>query len=385
MDEMPCWTPAEGYGWDMRMRSVSLIFLLGCLWGAPLWRLQAEEVSGQPSPFSAPPEMIDYIRRTVIQSHSLQSSLQAILSHTFLPTEQGGLGIHYDNGHTRTVQEVWAERRANCLSLTAFYVEACTAVGLKARYAEAINTNRWTRRNGQIRLERHVVALVEGGVNGDLVADFLPQARRRMGVYAVTILSPKRFLALFYANRAVEIMEAGDLVKAESLCGLAMESDPQLSAVWNTRGVLRLHQDRMIDAEQDFKSALNLEKRDFIALGNLENLCRLQGREAESARYREMSLKLRQKDPYFQSFLAEESLLAGNHQEALRQIRAAIKINPQDPEFYVIKARIEMDKGELDAAAKSIKEAQKYASPEERARFENKAESLKRLQQGQGQ
>jgi len=367
----------------MRITPASLIVLLSFIMGPmPVTGLHGEEVPSPQSPFSAPQELGDYVRRTVMRSSSLHSTLQAILSHTFMPVDQGGLGIVYDNGHTRTVKEVWADRRANCLSLTAFYVEACTSIGLKARYAEALNTNRWARRNGQVRLERHVVALVDGGANGDLVADFLPQARRRMGVYAVDIIPPKRFLALFYANRAVEVMENGDYAQVESLCSRAINSDPKLSSAWNTRGVLRLHQARLVEAEQDFKVAIGLEKRDFIALGNLENLYRLLGMEEESRKYRELSLKLRQRDPYFQAFLAEESLLAGQHEEALRQIKVAIKIQPKDPEFYLLRARIEMDKGDLEGATKSIRDAQKCASPEDQSRFENKAESLKRLQEG---
>lgn len=367
----------------MRMTPASLIVLLSFIMGPmPGKGLRGEEVPKPQSPFSAPPELSNYVRKTVMGSNSLHSTLQAILTRTFLPVDKGGLGIVYDNGYTRTVKEVWTDRRANCLSLTAFYVEACTSIGLKARYAEALNTNRWTRRNGQIRLERHVVALVDGGGNGDLVADFLPQARRRMGIYAVNIIPPKRFLALFYANRAVEVMESGDYAQVESLCALGMDSDPKLSSVWNTRGVLRLNQNRFAEAEHDFKVAIGLEKRDFIALGNLENLYRMLGREEESMKYRELSLKLRQHDPYFQAFLAEESLVAGQHEDALRQIKVAIKIQPKDPEFYLLRARIEMDKGDLEGATKSIRDAQKYASPEDQSRFENKAESLKRLQEG---
>ena len=65
----------------------------------------------------------------------------------------GGLGMVYDNTYTRTVAEVWRDRKANCLSLTAFYIAACDSIGIKANYDEALNTNRWRRVGSVIRFD----------------------------------------------------------------------------------------------------------------------------------------------------------------------------------------------------------------------------------------
>lgn len=338
-------------------------------------------VANAGGPFQAPEEMKAYMRRLTRHQASVRGSLQQILTMSFQAADQGGLGIVYDNTRTRSVEEVWRERKANCLSLTAFYVEACAAVGIQARHAEALNTQRWCRRNGQVRLERHVVALVEGGAMGDLVADFLPQARRRTGTYEVNLLSPARFLALYHANQAVESMEAGDLDAAELRCRQALEADPKLGAAWNTRGVLRLRQGQVVEAEADFRRALALEKRDHVALGNLEQLFRDQGREAEAAAFREQSLKLRMRDPYFRAFLGDEAMQAGNLDEAMKHVRAALRIHAGESEFHLLKARIELERGDLEAAGRTLKEAQKVADPEEQRRLANKSDALNRLRE----
>lgn len=332
-------------------------------------------------PFKAPKEMEEYFRQVAVPGFMPQR-LQSLLTATFGPKDRGYLAMEYDNASTRTVAEVWRDRKANCLSLTAFYVAAAEAIGIRIQYAEALNTNRWTRVNGIIRKERHVVALAARQMGGeDLVADFLPSMRRRVGFYQVRTLSKLTFLALFHANRAVESLDLDDMKAAMAHADLAVATDPLNSTSWNIRGVLCQRQDLVDEAEACFRKAIALDKRDVAALGNLESLLRRSGRMEESTRVRAYSHEIRKRDPYFQFFLAEEALAERKHDESEKYVKAAIRLHKEEPEFHLLKARILLEKGQVDAAKTAIDEAQKWASPAEKARYANKADAIRRQQE----
>lgn len=343
--------------------------------------LMAGCLAAQENPFEAPPELQAFARKTTLHHTGVRPKLQALLEAIYRPEDQGGLGMAYDNAYTRTVAEAWRDRKGNCLTMTAFYVAACKALDLKVQYAEALNTNRWRRVGPVIRFERHVVTLVQIPPAEDLVADFLPQLRRRMGVYRVEVLPEKRMKALFFANRAVERLDAGDLDQAAAFARTSLQVDPQLSVGWNIQGVVGKNSGDAAEAERSFRMALRLDPRDSTALGNMENLLREEGRIAEAALLREQAQEIRKHDPYFNAFLAEEAMGEGDLDEALRRINTAIKIQPYDPDFYLARARIHLLAGKTDAAMKAIQEAQKRAQPAERARYDDKMAAIRGMKE----
>jgi len=336
-------------------------------------------------PLSAPEEVRTFARRAAAPKNGTKPKLQAILDGIFRDADQGGLGITYDNTYTRSVAEVWRDRKANCLSLTAFFVASCDAVGLQSKFAEALNTNRWRRVGSIIRLERHLVGLIQLPPNEDLVADFLPQLRKKMGIYRVNILDPDRVRALFYANRAVELMEKEQLEESLLMAKLSVETDPQLGIGWNILGVVQKTQGQPREAEAMFLKALRCDPMDSAAIGNMEGLLREMGRLEEAQNYRVMSLRVRQKDPFFHAFLAEEALGEGNTEEAQKRIRNALKMLPREPEFHLLQARLHILEGKVDAAVKDLEQSQRWAVPEERERYDGKLAAIREQQKGKAE
>ena len=338
--------------------------------GAVLW--------AEGDPLAAPPDLQVFARRTTMAVPGNRAKLQALLSGIFRPVEEGGLGIVYDNTRTRTVTEVWEERKANCLSLTALFVSSCRAVGLEARYAEPLNTNRWRRVGNVVRFERHVVALAPLPPTDDAVADFLPRLRRRVGGYLVTVMPESRFRALYYSNRAVELMEDGQQDQALACAELSVKVDPTSAVGWNIRGVVLKGLERTLEAEFSFRKAIALDPKDGTPVGNMEMLTRTQGRFEEALRFRLMSTELRKKDPYYHAFLADEAIAEEKWEEARTEIRTAIRLQPYDPEFFVVQARILLQRGDVDGATRSLEEARRWAIPGEQDRFDSKLSALKR-------
>lgn len=346
----------------------------------PALLLVATCLSGQDDPFVANPEIQAWARRATLSQAGTKQKLQAMLDAIFrVPGEDGlGLGVVYDNSRTRTVEEVWRERRANCLSLTAFFVAASRAAGIEAKYAEPTNTNRWHRSGSLVKLERHVVTLVPVPPLDDVVADFLPQLRRRAGSYIVTILPEPRFRALFHSNRAVELLDQGIKEEALAMAQLALKVDPTSSVGWNVLGVVQQSMDRRDASEASFRRAIALDPKDGTPVGNMELLCRSQGRFDEALHFRLLGSELRKRDPYFHAFLAEEAASLGNWDEAHKAIKTAIKIQPYESEFHLLMARLQLQRGQAEAAVKSLEEARRWAIPEERARFDAKLTALRK-------
>lgn len=328
------------------------------------------------NPFAAPPELQNWARKSSVQYISVKAKVQGILDATFRPVEENGLGLIYDNSHTRTVQEVWTDRRANCLGLTAFLVAACKSVGIEAKFAEPVNMNHWRREGNLIRLERHVVALMPIPPADDLVADFLPQLRQRKGVYVVDVLHEERIRAIFHSNRAVELLEEGNLAAAEASSRLAIDSDPTAAAAWNIQGVVQRALKQEVQAEQSYLKAHALDPKDGAPIGNLEQLMKETGQPERAAHFRQLSLDTRKKDPYFNAFLSEESYAEGRTPEALDLIRAAIKLAPYDSELHLAEARYQLDLGKVEDARKSLEKARRWALPRERSRYDTKLAML---------
>jgi Tfp pilus assembly protein PilF len=332
--------------------------------------LQAQE-----DPLAMPPEVQAFARRATGTHTGSPAKLRALIDAVFRSADEGGLGLTYDSSYTRTVAEVWRDRKANCLSLTAFYVGACRSIGIDAKYADSMGVNRWRRVGNLVRYERHVVAVVQQPAFQDLVADFLPEYRR--GVHFVSVTSEPRVRALFYSNRAVELLESGESDQALIAARRSIEVDPSSGVGWNILGVLLRYQGHQEESKVALLKALEIDPKDGVACGNLEGYFREQGNLDEAAKYRQMSLNLRKNDPYFSAFLGREAWSQGNLQEAESRLKNAIKLFPQEPDFYLLLAQIEVEQGQPKSAIKALEQARRWAVPEERERFDSKLAKLR--------
>jgi Flp pilus assembly protein TadD len=348
----------------MRSFLLCLLFLAIPAWASPSFG----------DPFEAPPEMQSYVRKVTMRHNSASAKAEGLLRTIFLPVEDGGLGMVYDNSYTRSVTEVWQERKANCLSLTAFFVASCKSIGIDVHFAESPSVSQWRRVGPIIRHELHMVAVIRQMPSQDLVADFLPEMKK--GFYLLSALSESRAKALYYSNRAVELLEAGDLPSAKQVVNLALDQDRTCGAAWNIFGVVCQAQGDNALAERAFLSALKVNPMDGAALGNLETHYRAVGDTSKSLECRRLSLAVRAHDPYFQAFLAQEAMNEGDLKKAMKYLELAIHMQEREPDFYLLLSQVHQLMGNPDDAVAVLNKGQK-ASGVGGAVFQSKMAKIK--------
>lgn len=349
---------------------------------AALVAAEPASVPGTLDPLALPADAARFAQNATRFCDTDKLKLQALLRAIFASKAGGGMGLVYENDRTRTVEEVWKEGRANCLSLTAFFVSACRSLGIRDQYAEVLNTSHWRRDGAIIRFERHVVALTPMPPRDDLVADFVPEIRKHRGTYVVDVLTEARFLALYYSNRSVEKLQLSDLPGAREEARRSLDADPKGSVGWNILGVVEASCGNLKEAEEAYRKAMALDARDGAPIGNLEALLHRLGREEEAQTYRRLGEKVRTRDPYFHALLAEEALQKGDLVEAETRVQAALRILPKEPDFRILFARIHLAEGDFDSAIKDIKEAQRQSAESEHQRYEAKMEAVRSLRDG---
>ncbi|MCL1909046.1 MAG: tetratricopeptide repeat protein [Holophagaceae bacterium] len=328
-------------------------------------------------PFWVPQEMFVFARRRASLGNSERGRAEELLKALVHPPELGGMGIAYSNDRTRTISEVWAERKANCLSLTMTYVMLAKQLRIRAIFAESFDVYNWSRAAGLILREKHMVAIVLRDNQEDLVADFLPRTRPRFGSYLVDALADIHAKSLYYSNSAVEALLMGDRDWAKEMVLTALDTDPASSQAWNILGVIEKAENNVSRAIIAYRTAIANNPKNVAAISNLAALCREEGFFAEYARLRAMENRLRKWDPYYHAFLASEFLDNNDLKKALKSIQSAIKLHPKDSDFYVILSHVLHAQGKIAEALDSLVKAREYTTEDRMDALDQLIEELR--------
>jgi Flp pilus assembly protein TadD len=340
----------------------SALILCASAKAAPLRTHPVSYQETQEDPLWVPHELIAFARVRVALGAGERGKAEALLRSLVWPEEVGGLGIQYSNDRTRTVNEVWLERKANCLSLTFAYVMLARHLQINAVFGESFEAVNWSRVGDVIRLEKHMVAVIRRHPAEDLVADFLPQTRARYGNYFVDLITNARARSLFYSNSAVEALIENDKETAIGKIKKALEADPTSSQAWNIKGVIEKSYGNTTSAVMSYKTAIRNNPNNVVAMGNLAALYVREGLYEEAARLRAIESNLRKRDPYYFAFLASEAIEKDDFAKAQKLIQRAIKIHPKDADFYVTLGYIYQAQNKLNEAIDTLNKARNYVA-----------------------
>lgn len=334
--------------------------------------------SGIPSPeqvLAIPAGMRAMLQKQVIErSSSREQRLQALVEMIF---DRHGLDLQYDANATYTVEQVWQQRRANCLAFTLMFVALAREAGIQARVQEVGQVVSWyqDQDNGVVYSVGHVNAGVE--ISGryatvDLDRNVLYD---RHGPQPV---SRARALAHFYNNRGAERMAEGDLPGARAFFNASVAQDRAFSSVWNNLGVLDNREGDIDAAKRALDRALQLDGRQDAALTNASALYRRLGLDAQANALDRRLQSVQREDPFAQYMLGTQAERAGRLQDAIRYYRQAVRLYDSAHQFHFGLARVYFLAGQLKRADRELTRAQLLGGAPEQARYQAKLDSLAR-------
>ena len=298
--------------------------------------------------------------------------------------ELGYLSLKYDSGKTLTAAEVFRERRGNCLSFTNLFVALARDAGLDAQYQIVEVPPIWDSADGWVMLNSHINVVVHRvkmsvpdhpGISRDYVVDF--NTPEYQGTLPRRAVPDRTAFALFYSNRGVEAMRAGDPREAFANFKLAIAKDPTVASTWVNLGALYSRQQRYDSAKAVYEIALGIDPNEKSALTNLARVCDELGYAELASTYRQRVRAYEDHNPYHHYALAQSAYRDANYDDALSEIRSAISLKRDDHRFYFLEGLIHYRRGDVSDARSSIAMAERLSSDDNvKERYADKLAAL---------
>lgn len=286
----------------------------------------------------------------------------------------------YSANHTYTAQETFDEGKGNCLSLASLFVASARYVDLPAKYQSIKVAETWTPKQDYYVLAGHInatIRLPRDTIHIEFLETFFDveiQATKKK------IISDERAFAEYHNNVAMELLEQEQFAQARLHLELAIDYAPKADFIWSNFGVLDKFENDLAQAEEKYRKALKLNKRNFSALTNLYVLYEEQGREQEAKKIAKKVEKYSQRNPYHLAKLADKAHQNRNYDEALSLINKAIRRGKDIPTFYHTKAKYLSDAGQYSAAIRALTKARKISeelrNSEDIALYQRKIDDL---------
>jgi tetratricopeptide (TPR) repeat protein len=242
--------------------------------------------------------------------------------------EPWGLGLTYDNSHSRTVTQTFADRRGNCLSFTLTFIELARLAGLDARMQEAELGQISSLDDRSLVYTGHVNVAVKLGRRSRTV-DFDRNRALAPGDY--NPVTRQRALAHYYNNRGVELMASG--MPADAYFEHAVRLDPSMVAAHANRGVLHLLSGNPPRGLRHLHAALFLDPGNVSTLTNLITLHRSVGNTVQAVDYAQRLQSLHGTDPFRYFVIGLQLQRIGEHSQALNWFQKAARVDRRQPLF----------------------------------------------------
>lgn len=279
---------------------------------------------------AVPAELHAQLQQQVIDGGgSARDRLDRLMGFLF---QKSGLGMEYSVDATLTVEQAYRARKANCLTFTLLTVALARESGLQAYAQELDDILVWRVGDDIVFRFNHVNAGITAGRTRFTVDVASNEVKARDPPKPIP---DQRLLALYYNNRAAELLAGASPAVAAPYMAMALQLAPRYASAWANAGVLQLRQGDPQAAEPDYQKALALDPANETALVNLVTLYRNNGDEARRAIYTRRLEKSHMKDPYFQFMQAEDDQKQGDYAGAVQHYWRAIHLYDGDPRFYV--------------------------------------------------
>jgi Flp pilus assembly protein TadD len=308
--------------------------------------------------------------RAFVAAHVGTVQVDALRMRRLMAGLQGAgfLNLTYENERTLTAAQAFGARSGNCLSFTNLFIALARASKLDAQYQIVDVPPMWDAVDGWVVLNGHIDVVLRGVRNGvpgptifrrDYVVDFNMDDFQT--AYPRRAVKDGTAFALFYSNRGVEALRAGDLRGAFANFKLAIEKDPAQASVWVNLGALYASQARYDYARVAYERALGVKPSDKSAMTNLARLYDETGDAEKAAEYRTRIAHYEAINPYYHYGLAESAYQATDYPTALAEIKRAIELKSDDHRFFFLESLVHYRMGNIGDARSSLAVAERLS------------------------
>ena len=314
--------------------------------------------------FSLSPEAQQFVINSQNANEKQLENIRGLVQ-AFFDEEQAG--IRYLTNANTVAADTFANREANCLSLTIMAFAMAEFAGFYPTLYEVKIPEYWVRREGTSLLNGHVNLriTVPTGIRKTVPSknyvdvDFDPQTIRQR--FPRIQVSKQKILAMFYNNKGADALLVGDESLAYRYFSEAASVYPGVGGTWANLGVLYRRAGAYRAAEASYQQAIALDEENFTAWENLALLYELQGKNSDAEEIMTTLKAKRDNNPFYHFMLGEEAYELGKSELALKHYSRAMRLNRQRHEILFGLGKTYFELGEIDKAATYIKLAARFA------------------------
>jgi Flp pilus assembly protein TadD len=298
------------------------------------------------------------------------------------------LALDYDAAITRSAAQAFDARAGNCLSLVILTAALAWAVDVPVRYESVFGYDAWSRVNGIAFRSGHINAVLSGSNDRDLIGratgsdtltvDFIP-IEPNARTFAREI-PEDRLVAMYFNNRAAELLAEGQVNAAYWWARAAVKADPSFVAADNTLGVVYRHHGDLREAERALHAALEREPDQAIALSNLAGVLEAQGHTTDAHQLRVRLARIEPEPPFWLLDQGRAAMARGDYLTARELLEKELRRMPYDDEVHFALAVVNAELGEMRQARKQLTAAMENSTTRDRRGiYAAKLEHLKAL------
>lgn len=301
--------------------------------------------------------------------------------------DRSDFNLIYDNGANTTASETFANRAANCLSLSIMTYAMAKEAGLGVKFREIDIPEYWTRKNGFSLINGHINLRLRELQEHDssilfddrtMVLDFDPFSPKKY--FPSKPATKARVLAMFYNNKGADALLKKQHTDAYAYFRSAILTDRNFQDAWTNLGILYRMTGHYDGAELIYKEALKLDEDNLTLWENLAILHQHQGHEQKADEILSMVSRKRMSNPYYHYILGEQELESGNYQQALNHYEKAVSIDRTHHEFYFGLAKAHAQLGDMDKAIRYLRRAKRNTNIEDlKDHYQHKMDLFARL------
>lgn len=380
------------------LRLLTLLFplLLGACASTGIADLRSEEsrqwlLSGEPLvaggilPADLPEEnvlMLDEDMKAFVASATAgkvtaRDKVAALLGAVIGP---GSVGIRYNPSASYSARETFARREANCLSFTLMMVSMLRHIGVDARYNDVnIPLLSDLRDESTLVFYKHINAIVQFSEQHRAVLDLNMQEYDTS--FTQEEITDAAAVAQYYNNRAMELLQRGQVEPAFGYLAKAITMDPDESYLWSNLGSLYQRAGKLQPARAAFEIAIGEDSRNLVAMSNAARLYATLGETERASELAGRVERFRSENPYYRYVQAVNAYLHADYDGARQELTEAIRLYQQEHRFHFLLGAAYEKLGMHEAAEQSMHTALELATDEKQvARYRNKMDRLRTAQ-----